>query len=118
MIDYYALSLDEVKDLGDVSATQRDIWEHERGLRMRYRQYYSGRIFDEKVPLEVSTSEEDIPLLYPVGLNLVKALCKVQAEALWGEWEDEVIRFKIRQDCEESDAAKKAVEMCPDTHRK
>jgi len=101
----------EYSDLGGISAAQRDTWEGEKELRAKYRHYYSGDIFNEKVPLEAGIDSTDIPPLYPVGLNLVKMLCIAQAEALFGEWDEEIVRFCIRQDSAEDPVAAGAIEL-------
>jgi len=98
-------------DLGyDVSSAQQSTWDAERARRRRYLRYYSGAIFKDKVPLDAGT-DEDAPLLYPVGINLVKMLCIAQAEALWGEWEDDIVRWKVSQDSEESKSAEAAIKL-------
>lgn len=94
-----------------VSASQRDTWEAEKALRDEYRRYFTGEIFEDTVPLETGTDDSELPLLYPVGLNLVKMLCTSQAEALFGEWEEDIVRFKIRQDAPETPAASAALEL-------
>jgi hypothetical protein len=97
-------------DLGSTSSKQRDIWEHEHALREDYSRYFTGDIFNETVPLEAG-SDEDAPLLYPVGINLVKMLCTAQADSLFGEWEEDIIRFRSRQDEDETIAGNSAVKL-------
>jgi hypothetical protein len=82
-------------------------------VRNRYKLYFSGDVFSERVPLErgIDTAEEQ-PLLFPVGINLVKLLALAQADSLFGEWEEDIVRFRIRQDVvQEPDAAERAVKM-------
>jgi len=101
----------EYSDLGGISAAQRDTWEGEKALRAKYRYYYSGDVFREDVPFEAGTDQAETPPLYPVGMNLVKMLCVAQAEALYGEWEDDIVRFKVRQDAEENASTTSAIEL-------
>lgn len=99
-------------DLGDVSSVQRNSWEYNAAQRAEFHNYFHGYVFNEKVPLEagIDTAEEP-PLLYPVGINLVKLLAVSQSDALFGEWEEDIIRFRIRQDEQESEGASAAVTM-------
>lgn len=99
-------------DLGDISGTQRNTWEYQASVRAEYKKYFTGRIFEEKVPLEAGIdSVEDAPLLYPVGVNLVKLLALAQADSLFGEWEEDIVRFRVRQDEEESKGAASAIQL-------
>ena len=86
----------DYSDLAKVSGQTRLYWEHEIGVRERYDRYFSGHVFDDRVPSEAP--HEDAPLLYPVGLNLVKKLTTTAADWLFGEWEDEIVRFARKDD--------------------
>jgi hypothetical protein len=58
-------------------------------LRQEYekaRRYYDGDIFRERVSVE--TGEDDAPLLYPVGINLVKLLTLSMTDSMLGEHDD------------------------------
>lgn len=101
----------EYSDMGGISSAQRNTWEGEKALRAKYRRYYSGEVFREKVPLEAGTDQSETPSLYPVGINLIKMLCIAQSEALWGEWDDDIVRFKVRQDAEEDTSTTSAIEL-------
>jgi len=96
-------------DISDISQETQGYWNAESALRDKYRKYYSGAIFKELVPSEAGQDEIDIEL-YPVGLNLVKLLCHAQADSLFGEWEEQIVRFGVNQEAEygqpERDAAK------------
>jgi hypothetical protein len=87
----------EWSDLGSVSDITRHTWENETALRNEYRRYFDGSVFEEKVPVE-NISSDEAPLMYPVGVNLVKMLCTAQADSLFGEWQDQVITFETDQD--------------------
>jgi hypothetical protein len=102
----------EWSDLGDISGVQQNSWEYHAMQRLQYSKYFTGAIFNERVPLEagIDTSEQT-PLLYPVGVNLVKLLTFAQADAIFGEWEEDIIRFRIRQDEDESKSGVEAVKL-------
>lgn len=85
----------EWSDLGSVSTSTRSAWEGELVIRDRHRRYFDGLVFKEKVEAE---NLADAPLLYPLGLNLVKMMCLAQTDALFGEWEDQCVQFEARQD--------------------
>lgn len=100
----------EWSDLGSVSNETRMTWENETHLRNEYRRYYDGSIFKEKVPVE-NVPTEDAPLMYPVGVNLVKMLCTAQADSLFGEFEDQAIMFETDQDNIRDDSYTHAIEL-------
>jgi hypothetical protein len=100
----------EWADLGGISAKQRDIWEYEHARRVKFAEYFTGDIFNEKVPLEAGLDEE-APLLFPVGINLVRMLATAQADSLYGEWEEDIIRFRQRQDEAERKSTESAIKM-------
>lgn len=100
----------EWSDLGNVSPATRMSWEGELAIRHRYRYYFDGLIFKEKVPTE-SGNEEDAPLLYPVGINLVKMLCLAMTDSEFGEWQERIINFEVRKDLEADEAVKSGIEL-------
>jgi hypothetical protein len=67
--------------------------QHEKAIR-----YYSGDIFRETVETEVD--EDGAPLLYPVGVNLVKMIVLSLTDAAFGEWDDQrnIILFRSRNE--------------------
>jgi hypothetical protein len=97
-------------DLGRVSSSTRASWEGEFGIREKYRRYFDGDIFKERVEVE-GVDHSEAPLLYPLGLNLVKMLCIAQTDALFGEWEDQIVRFEVRSEVPSSGDHEKAIEM-------
>lgn len=105
------INFPEWSDLGGVSDELQDLWHYRWEQRQEYRRYFSGDIFKEKVPLEAGT-DDDAPLLYPVGINLVRMLAIAQADALFGEWEDSIVRFIIRHDEQEDLAGEAAIKLC------
>lgn len=86
-------------DLGEITPSQRNTWEGEFALRQKYRSYYTGDVFKTKVPDESGTSE-DSPELYPVGVNIVKMMSLAIADSIFGEWDEDIVRFEPRQDSE------------------
>jgi hypothetical protein len=93
----YMLNYPNYSDLANVGWDTRNHWDHHLSQLSVFYKYFSGAIFDEKVQLETQADEET-PLLYPVGLNLVRMLCLAQADALFGAWEEEIIRFSAPSD--------------------
>ena len=83
----------EWSDLSNVSDPTKHNWNNVFQRREEYRRYFEGDIFKDTVPLEASNGEEE-PLLYPVGLNLVKMLCLAQTDAAFGEWDDQIVNFE------------------------
>lgn len=94
-------------DLSNASPTTRLTWANETTIRNRYRSYFDGTIFQTKVPVETDSGEE-APLMYPVGINLVKMLCTAMADSAFGEWDEHVLSFEIPQDEDPSPANKSA----------
>lgn len=72
--------------------------------------YYTGAVLQEKVDVEL-TNDQDVPLLFPVGLNVVKLLCLAQADTIFGEWEELPVHFGVRQDDEIDDADLAAINL-------
>ena len=103
----------EWSDLGNISSASSLAWQAEASLRERYRYYYDGDVFKEQVPLEQGIEEES-PLMYPVGINLVKMLCLAQTDAAFGEWEDEIVSFEARKEDAVDDATRGAIEIAQD----
>ncbi|HMN11170.1 MAG TPA: phage portal protein [Bellilinea sp.] len=85
----------------------RAAWEGEIAIREKYRSYFEGLVFKQKVPVD-SGAEEEAPELFPVGINIAKMLCTAQAHSLWGEWEEEIVKFEPRQDSEVASSEKDA----------
>jgi len=100
-------------DLGNVSPTVRTSWEGEIAIRAERREYFTGEVFNQKVPTE-SGLEEDKVELYPVGINLVKMLCISQADTLFGEWDEDIVTFEPRRDAEVDESEKAASRIARD----
>ncbi len=100
----------EYGDLAKVSPYLRSSWDAAQLARDKAVRYYSGEIF--KTQVETETGEDGAPLLYPVGLNLVKMLVLAMTDAAYGEWEDprKVLMFRASSDRDTTDIEKKAIE--------
>ena len=87
-------------DLSTVSNQTRSGWEGEIALRTRFRKYFDGEVFRDRVRMSGETIGDynDMPLLYPLGLNMVKMICLAQTDALFGEWKDGIISFETKPD--------------------
>lgn len=96
----------EYADLGfQVGSQQMHDWNAEIAKMERLWYYYNGEVLKEQVGVEVPAGQE-VPLLFPVGLNLVKMLCIAQADTIYGEWEETPIKFGLKsteEDLEEFD---------------
>jgi hypothetical protein len=82
----------EWSDLGKTSQLSRGMWEEMQARIEKYRTYYNGSIFEEKVQTEEPTA--DAPLMYPAGLNIIRMIIQAQADAIFGEYEDDIITFE------------------------
>jgi hypothetical protein len=100
------LNFPEWSDMGKASETSRNTWAEMSSSFAHYYRYFSGEIFNERVPVEEPVDGQP-PLLYPVGLNLVKMICLAQADAEFGEWADNIVNFEIKGE-DEADASGKA----------
>ena len=81
------LQASDYSDVGkSVSSFQRDQWSLLRAEYDKADRYYRGFVFQDRV--EVETGESDAPLLYPVGVNLVKLITLSMTDALLGEHDD------------------------------
>jgi len=80
-------------DLGmdTTSKEHKDGWEGELGRAQKYWYYFTGHIFKETV--DEYELGADIPLMYPVGLNLTRMLCMAHADSTYGEWEGIPVTF-------------------------
>lgn len=106
------MNFPEWSDLGKISTQMRLTWENQVGLWQNYARYFYGYIFKDRVPSDSPVErEEDLPLLYPAGMNLVRMLCLAQTDAAFGDWEDQIVRFEVRQDDQVDDAAKEAIAL-------
>ena len=92
------LGTDQIGDLISASPTLRTTWMAVRAGHEKAMRYYSGDIFREKVETEIG--DDGAPLLYPVGVNLVKMIVISMTDAAFGEWDDQrnVILFRPRNE--------------------
>ncbi len=105
------LNIPFYSDLGDITNQTAEDWQAHYQLLLEYNKYFTGAVFKEKVPIEKGADEEDAPLLYPVGINIVRMLALSQADAVFGTWNEEIFRFGVRTDEEETDTDKKAIQL-------
>jgi hypothetical protein len=100
--------------LGELSEVTRNSWDNMLLRSETYRRYFDGDIFQEKVEVEGNVADADRPLMYPVGLNLVKMLAIAQADSAFGEYDEFPFRFGVRQDQEPDDADRLAIDVLND----
>src|SRR5512142_3217353 len=100
----------EYGDLAKVSPYLRSSWDAAQLSREKAIKYYSGDI--RRTQVETQTGEDGAPLLYPIGLNLVKMLVLAMTDAAYGEWEDprKVLMFRASSDRDTTEVEKKAIE--------
>jgi hypothetical protein len=84
--DQIVLTPDQIGDLSNASPYLRQTWMAARESHAKALKYYSGDIFRELV--ETEQGQKGSPLLYPIGVNLVKMLTLTMADAAFGEWEE------------------------------
>jgi hypothetical protein len=77
----------------------RNAWDYELAKCERFLTYWSGEVFNEKIPAETTTGE-DQPLMFPVGMNIVKMLTVAQADSVYGEWDTRPVEFVIKPEVE------------------
>ena len=103
-----ALNFPEWSDLSiqlTMGQTTRNAWDTELMNCERRLIYWSGKVFEEKIPAETTTGE-DQPLMFPVGMNLVKMLTIAQADGIYGEWDTRPVDFVIKAEVEAGKAEK------------
>lgn len=100
----------EYSDLGHQT---QSYFDQSREQWARYWRYYSGDVFKDTLPEEANLLDENVEL-FPVGINLVKMMCKAQSDSLFGEWEDSIIRFDLRKDTRSKSADTDAQELAMD----
>ena len=105
------INFPEYADLGmTTSSQQMHDWDARIAEMQRMWHYYSGEALKEQVGVEFSNSDE-VPLLFPVGLNLIKMLCIAQADTIYGEWDDMPLKFGLRQEEEIEEFDKQASDI-------
>lgn len=84
-------------DLGvEINTATQNTWDAELGRASKYWYYYSGFIFKEKV--QDTEPGDELPLMYPVGVNMVKMLCLAHADAAFGDYSGLPFTFEPRSD--------------------
>lgn len=94
--------------LGEADSVTRNTWDLQIERYSRYEYYYSGEVFKERVD---DAEAADPPLLYPVGINIVKMLSQSLADATFGEWENIPVQFRTRKGLKETSHTKEASEL-------
>jgi len=106
-----SINFPEYADLGmNASPTQLHDWDAEIMRLERFWYYYSGESLKEQIDTEVLLGTE-VPLVFPVGLNLTKMICLAQADTIFGEWEDQPVRFGVKMSDETEDPDREATNL-------
>jgi hypothetical protein len=96
--------------MGTMSTTIRNAWDQMLYRMEGNRYYFEGDVFTQTIPHEEPSNEPE-PLMYPIGLNLVRMLCMAHADSAFGEWDEQPIQFNIKPNREATLADKAAVEV-------
>jgi hypothetical protein len=106
-----ALNFPEWSDLGKkfVGEATQTTWDQMLSECEEARRYFEGEVFDETIG--EATNDPDKPLLYPVGLNLIKILALAQTDAMFGEWDENIVTFGVKRDEEPTAADADAIAL-------
>lgn len=106
------ITFPEWSDLGGAQPdrTSEDNWNAMLMDLNRREYYFSGQVFKETVPGEYSEGEEP-PLMFPIGMNIVKSMVLAHTDAMFGEHEGTPIQFAVREDLEETAADRAAIDL-------
>ena len=86
-------------DLGvDINTATQNTWDAELGRASKYWYYYSGFIFKEQV--QDTEPGAELPLMYPIGVNIVKMLCLAHADSSFGDYRGLPFTYEPRADDE------------------
>jgi len=99
------MNFPEFSDLSNVSASTKSGWEQHLAILQEYYYYISGQVFKEKVP---SNIPEDAADMYPLQMNLCKMMAKAQSDSMFGEWEDQIFKYVVKDGADSDDTSKKA----------
>jgi len=99
-------------DLGvsEVDNATQNTWQAELSRASEAFIYWSGFIFKEKVTDE-NIELEHAPLMYPIGVNLVKMMALAHADATFGEFDELPVIFAERKDKNNTPGAKEGIEL-------
>ncbi len=98
----------DFSDLSKVGSSTKSAWEYHLNKLQEYYYYIEGQVFNEKVS---SVPSEDAPLMYPLSMNLCKMLCVAQADSMFGEWQDQILKFTVRDDETADEPSKRAISL-------
>ena len=103
----------DFSDLGNVGGSVKSAWEYHITKLQEYYYYIDGEVFREKIPVAVPNGEE-APLLYPLQMNLTKMMCTAQADSMFGEWQDQIFKFGVKDDANLDEASKASIGLLDD----
>lgn len=102
-------AVNNATDIGDfdpqASERSNSEWSYQLQRYREAQQYFYGDIFKQR-----TGDGADSPLMYPLGINLVRMMCATQASALWGQWEEDLMSFSVNPQRENESARKRAQE--------
>lgn len=105
-------AVNNATDIGDFDpqASERagNEWSYQLQRYREAQEYFYGDIFKKR-----TGDGADSPLMYPLGINLVRMMCTTQASALWGQWEEDLISFHVNPE-RENEAARSRAQQARD----
>jgi hypothetical protein len=105
------MNFPQYSDLGNVSSATKGSWEAHLSKLQEYYHYISGDVFEERVA--GSLPDENI-YMYPLQMNLCEMLAKAQADSMFGEWEDQIFKFVVKDGSTVDETSKKAIALLND----
>lgn len=67
------------------------VWSGQQNLYNDFNYYFSGKVFTE---YSISQDPEG-PLMYPLKINIYRAVCEALSSSLWGAYEEDLIQFRV-----------------------
>lgn len=66
------------------------VWTSQQNRYNDYHYYFSGSVFGEFS----APQDPESPLMYPLKINIYRAVCETLSSSLWGAYEEELIQFR------------------------
>lgn len=81
----------------------RSMWSEQAAKYENYWYYFNRDIFEETIP----NSDDD--LRYPLGMNMFEVACQNHRACLFGEFDEDVLRFRVRSDNSDASQVEQAI---------
>lgn len=85
-------------DYGDFAGSDARVsrWNDQLDKYKKINNYFFGNVFDDARAKGTSDESAEPVELYPLRVNLVKMMTMTHAQMMMGQWEDQVIDFKVK----------------------